>query len=146
MLRVSWDIDTLGISIRQTESSSIASQSCTLNTQSMDGEVRWRVMMSLPTNLGADEELVPDGRASYCNTPGYAGSILIPPHAQSRHIMAGNGTDRTVWITAQMTELNRWILWHALEFQAQIFNSFITHGTQSGTIPRSSAQTSIRVA
>ena len=27
--------------------------------------------------------------------------ILIPPHTQSRHIMARNGTYRAVWVTAQ---------------------------------------------
>ena len=47
------------------------------------------------------------------------GDVLVPPHTQGRHIMTGDGADRAVWVTAQMTKLNRWILWHALELQAQ---------------------------
>ena len=119
MLRVSRDIDTLSIGIWQTESL-IGSQPV-LDAQY--AEHRWRGEMAADdvTSQPAWEWMRCWSLTVEHRIVILLGTldILIPPHAQSRHIMARDGTYRAVWVTAQMSELNRWILWHALEFQTQ---------------------------
>ena len=50
--------------------------------------------------------------------------VLVPPLAERRHVVAGYGANRAVWVLAEMSEARCGRLWHALQLKAEYLQLF----------------------
>ena len=72
--------------------------------------------------------------------------IFVPPQAKSRHIVGAYGCNTAIRVAVEVSKSHVEVFRHDWISRLKMRNSFITHCTQVGTMPKSSAQTNIFVA